>query len=1378
MTEQDLEELTIKWLEDQGYKHINGSQLERPTREPLLLEQLGQSLAKLNPHLPDSARQDAIKILKSRFSPQADLLDINEDLHGLFLRGVPVEYQQGGKNRSSQAWLIDFQNPEKNHFVVVSQLPITYQEHSRRPDLVLYINGLPLVVIELKNPEEVQATLQKAFNQHQNAKREVPNLYAYNALMVVSDGLDARYGSLSAGWDRFQPWKTPEGHFEDDNSAPQLKTLIKGLLAPNTLLDLIRYFTVFEKTATQDAAGISYTRSIKKVAGYHQYYAVNKAIEKTLQATSEQGDRKAGVIWHTQGSGKSLSMVFYTGKLIPVLDNPTIVVITDRSDLDDQLFNTFSAAHDLFMQKPEQASSRENLRQLLTRASGGVVFSTIQMFLPASDQPIYPLLSDRRNIVVIADEAHRSQYGFQARTVVELDAEGREVGVRTAYGFARYLRDALPNASFLGFTGTPVESQDANTPQVFGDYIDIYDIARAIEDGATVPIFFENRLVEIKLREEVRDTIDEEVEALRKESFSDEMVENLTQRWSRLEAIVGHPERMREIAEDIISHFETRQKAFSGKAMIVSMSRRIAARLYETLVELRPDWHSPDLNKGQIKVVMTSSSADEEELRKHHSSKEDRKRLAERLKDPNDELKLVIVRDMWLTGFDAPCLNTLYVDKPMHGHNLMQAIARVNRVYPDKEGGLIVDYIGIATDLREAMQTYTRSGGKGESTLDHDDAVNLMLEKLDILRGILHGCEYERFFGADLESRLEICNQTSNFLLSEPDRVDRFLRELAHLVKLHALALPAPKAEQICEEVAFFQFIRARLVKLQPQGEKSAAEIEAAIRQLLNKALVSDGVIDIFSAAGMARPDVSILSMEFLDQLREHRYPNLAQKLLEKIMRDEVRERSQRNRIQARKFSERLDATLTKYRNQHITTAQVIEELIQMAKDLRSDDKRGETIGLNDDELAFYDALATSDSAIAIMGDQQLGNLAKELVENVRNNTTVDWQIQQSARAKMRLMVKKLLKKFGYPPDQELTAIDNVIQQSELLSETVSSKDDYQQGFERGLEMGFTIIQNAEGTQNDHLATPAAFSLPGLINTLPFPLASILWHYHRKTQVKDQVEHLYHFFEANALFLSNLLLSGAIQNPGLFRQYQNTWLAGREPGSRQQFSRSEFGLWTTLGSRIANTLREHLQTPTEREEILQSFALPNVAPLNALVHKELWALLNQVREYRNDDIGHTGLNGEEILHGQHQKLLTVLEKMARFLQNAFQQWQLILPGMGEFLGGVYRYEADMLTGPQTQPLNRSVEVSLSLQKSEPCLWHEASLQVLKLLPFVQIFIQDAHYRAYFFNKLQAVASNPEISWVSYHHEIEPKITRDSKVLRELIAYLKSESVVQ
>ncbi|MDO8662982.1 MAG: type I restriction endonuclease subunit R [Candidatus Omnitrophota bacterium] len=1027
--ESTVEEFVIELLQGQGFDYLSpeAQEIERKSlADVILISRLKKAINILNPTIPQEAQEQALRQVLNL--PSQNLIDNNEAFHKMLTEGIEVEYLAEHGVKGDKVWLVDFNDVRNNDFIVCNQFTVIQNNINKRPDIVLFVNGLPLVVIELKNPADENATVKKAYTQIQNYKKAISSLFFYNEILVASDGLDAKAGTITSEWSRFLAWKTVDGVKEDKSTVPQIETLVKGMLRPDIIIDLIKQFVVYEKTRKEDVStGIIRIETAKKVAAYHQYYAVAKAVVSTKDAVKDAGNRKAGVVWHTQGSGKSLSMVFYTGKVVLELDNPTVVVLTDRNDLDNQLFDTFAGCKQLLRQDPVQAESQEHLKELLKTAGGGIIFTTIQKFFPDNGELVFDLLSDRKNIVVIADEAHRSQYGFSAKTTVK---NGEAF---TSYGFAKYVRDALPHASFIGFTGTPIEKEDASTLAVFGNYIDIYDIEQAVADGATVRIYYESRLAKVHLKPEEKEKLDAEVESVT-EGEESTAKEKAKARWTQLEAIVGHRDRVRIIAKDIIDHFEKRQEAFEGKALIVAMSRRIAVELYAEIVALRPAWHSEDKHKGVVKVVMTSSSSDPESWQLHSTSKDDRKAIGDRFKDPDDGLKLVIVRDMWLTGFDAPCLHTMYVDKPMRGHNLMQAIARVNRVFKDKPGGLVVDYIGIASDLKKALATYTESGGKGEPMLDQNDAVATMLEKYEIVVQLFSGFDYKRYFTADTKGKMTIILEAQEYILGLDDGKNRFTKQVILLSKAFALSVPHLDALRIKDELGFFQAVKARLTKFEPTGMgKSDEDIETAIRQIVDQAVVAEGVIDIFDAAGIKRPDISILSEEFLAEVRGMQRKNLAIELLKKLLNDELRMRLKKNLVQSRKLSEMLEQAIRKYQNNLLTTAQVIEELIKIAKDIKESDQRAEGLGLSDDELAFYDALANNDSARDVLGDKTLKELAIVLVDRVKANVSIDWTLKESAQAKLRTIVKRLLRKYGYPPDKQMLATETILKQTELL---------------------------------------------------------------------------------------------------------------------------------------------------------------------------------------------------------------------------------------------------------------------------------------------------------------------------------------------------------
>jgi type I restriction enzyme, R subunit len=1065
--ESEVELYALEELQALGYGYLAGPDLlpDGPTperkdpSEVILVGRLRQALAWINPQIPEHAREDALKKVLGIHSP--DLLANNEAFHRFLTEGVPVTYRKDGDERPDLAWLVDFKDPTSNDFQAVNQFTVIEGSQHKRPDIVLFVNGLPLVVVELKNPADENATVAKAFEQIQTYKATIPTLFTTNALCVISDGLDSRAGTVSSDFARFMAWKTADGKEEASRRVPQLETLIRGMLRPDILLDLVQHFVVFEKTRREDLkTGLLSVVTVKKVAAYHQYHAVNKALRNTVHASSLGGDRRGGVVWHTQGSGKSLSMVFFAGKLVQALDNPTIVVITDRNDLDDQLFDTFAASKQLLRQDPVQAENREHLKTLLRVASGGIVFSTIQKFVPEDGGPTHEELSGRRNIVVIADEAHRTQYGFEARLADVRDPETKEViGKRLVYGFAKYMRDALPQATYIGFTGTPIENDDVNTPAIFGNYVDVYDIGQAVDDGATVRIYYESRLAKVNLDEEGRklvDTLDQELSEGEEATAS----QKAKAKWTQLEAIVGSEGRIRNLARDIVTHFEARQSVFQGKGMIVTMSRRIASALFEEIEKIRPDWIDSDLSKGAIKVVMTSSSDDGPKVARHHTTKAERRALADRIRDPSDPLKLVIVRDMWLTGFDAPCLHTLYIDKPMKGHNLMQAIARVNRVFKDKPGGLVVDYLGIATDLKKALSFYSDAGGKGDPTEIQEKAVRALQEKLEIVRQMFSessdsamlmaaespstysqgNFDYGRFFTASAREKMGIILQAEEHILGLDQGKQRFGNEVSQLGRTLALSVPHEKAMAAMDEIAFFQAVRARLVKFDTTGGgESGKDWDSAIRQIVDQAIASDQVIDIFDAAGIQKPDISILSEDFLQEVQGMKHKNLALELLRKILNDEIKAKSRTNLVRGRALLEMLDDAIKRYQNQLLSTAEVIQHLIDLAKELRQERDRAGNMNLTEDELAFYDALETNDSAVQVLGDDQLRAIAREIAERVKANATIDWTLKESARANLMRHVGRVLRLHGYPPDKQNQAIETVLKQAELLADKLTN---------------------------------------------------------------------------------------------------------------------------------------------------------------------------------------------------------------------------------------------------------------------------------------------------------------------------------------------------
>jgi type I restriction enzyme R subunit len=1011
IAESEVEDVAIEILSDLGYETVFGPDIAFDGRTPerasyseiILTERLREAVDRLNYRLPKESREEAIKKL-FRVESQS-LVFNNKSFHRMLVEGVPVEYRRkDGSIAGDSVKLFDFENTENNEFLAINQFTVIEQNNNRRPDIVIFVNGLPLAVIELKNPADENATIWSAYNQLETYKSQIPSLFQFNETLVISDGIEARAGTITSDTDRFMPWKTIDGINLAPSIMPQLEVLLKGVFNKQVLLDLVRHFIVFE---------VDGSKVTKKMAAYHQYHATNKAIEATIKASSPSGDKRCGVIWHTQGSGKSLIMAFYTGKLVQTLDNPTVVVLTDRNDLDDQLFGTFSRCQEVLRQKPIQATTRRELRELLRVASGGIIFTTIQKFLPEIDESEYPLLSDRRNIVVIADEAHRSQYDF-------ID------------GFARHLRDAIPNASFIGFTGTPIEKADRNTPAVFGDYIDTYDIMRAVIDKATVRIFYESRLAKLDIKPEERPKIDPEFEEVT-ENEEVERKEKLKTKWARLEALVGSEKRIKNVAEDIVKHFESRLEALEGKAMIVCMSRRICVELYNEIIKLRPQWHSNNDMEGFIKVVMTGSADDPVDWQQHIRNKPRRAAIGDRMKDPSDPLKLAIVRDMWLTGFDVPNLHTMYIDKFMRGHTLMQAIARVNRVYKDKPGGLIVDYIGIAEQLKEALAEYSE-GDRTETGIPQEEAVAIMLEKYEIVRGLFHGFDYSiAFRGTPLE-RLSIIPPAIEHVLKQENGKDRCLKYVTELSHAFALAVPHEEALKIRNDVGFFQTVRASIAKSTIMPGKQQADLDFAVRQIVSKAIVAEGVVDLFAAAGLKKPDISILSDEFLAEMKGLPYRNLAIEMLEKLLNDEIKVRSKKNLIMGRSFADMLENTVKKYQNRLVESSIIIEELIGLAKMMREANRRGEQLGLTEDELAFYDALEVNDSAVKILGDETLRTIARELMETIRNNVTIDWTIKETVQAKLRVMVKRVLKKHGYPPDKQKKATETVLEQATLIA--------------------------------------------------------------------------------------------------------------------------------------------------------------------------------------------------------------------------------------------------------------------------------------------------------------------------------------------------------
>ncbi|MGH9321139.1 MAG: type I restriction endonuclease subunit R [Vicinamibacteria bacterium] len=1037
-TESVVEQAALAWLEALGWTVKQGPDVapgelsaeRKDYSQVVLTERLRQALALLNPTLPLEALEEAFRKLTRLEGPTLEAR--NRRFHRFLVDGVNVEYKRpDGSIAGAQATVIDFDDAENNDWLAVNQFTVVENKHTRRPDVVLFVNGLPLVLLELKNAGDENATIWTAFEQLQTYKYELPALFAFNAFLVISDGTSARIGTLTGGKEWFKPWRTISGEELAGSHLTELQVLLQGVLERERTLALIRDFIVFEDDGSGALA--------KKTAGYHQFHAVRVAVAETLRAAKlsagdrysevkggfesgkraggAPGDRRIGVVWHTQGSGKSLTMAFYAGRIIrePAMENPTVVVLTDRNDLDEQLFGTFSRCRDLLRQPPVQVESRADLRERLAVEAGGVVFTTIQKFFPEEKGDRHPVLSERHNIVVIADEAHRSQYDF-------ID------------GFARHMRDALPNASFIGFTGTPVEKTDANTRAVFGDYISVYDIQRAVEDKATVPIYYESRLAKLDLDESERPHIDPEFEEVT-EGEEVERKEKLKSKWAQIEAIVGAEKRLALVAEDLVEHFEERLSAIEGKAMVVCMSRRICMDLHDEIVKLRPDWFHEDDEAGKVKVVMTGNASEGPRVARHARNKARREALAKRFRDSNDPLQMVIVRDMWLTGFDAPSLHTMYLDKPMHGHGLMQAIARVNRVFRDKPGGLVVDYLGLAHELKAALANYTESGGTGETAIDQEEAVAAMLEKHEICSAMFHGFDRSKWLSGSPQERLSLLPQAQEHVLAQEEGKARLLHAVRELSQAFALAVPHEEALRIRDDVAFFQTVRGNLAKQAPGEAKSEEDLDHAVRQIVSRAVASEGVVDIFAAAGLRKPNIAVLSEEFLAEVRDMPQRNLAVELLRKLLSGEVRTRRRKNVVQAKSFSEMLEQAIRRYQNRAIEAAQVIEELIALARDMREADARGEELGLTEDELAFYDALETNDSAVKVLGDETLRAIARELVATVRANVTIDWTVRENVRAHLRVLVKRILRKHGYPPDKQEKATRTVLEQAEVLSQ-------------------------------------------------------------------------------------------------------------------------------------------------------------------------------------------------------------------------------------------------------------------------------------------------------------------------------------------------------
>ncbi len=1042
ITENEIEAIALSYLQNLGYSYILGTTLspdgehpERQYTDVVLATRLRDAIDKLNPTITQDAKEDALKKVLRVGRDVMHHVSTNETFHKYLTEGVDVEVRTADGIRGEKVYIVDFENVENNEFLVINQFTIIEGSQNKRPDIILFVNGLPLVVIELKNAVDENATIKSAYNQLQTYKQTIPSLFTYNELLIVSDGWDALCGTVTSDFGRFMKWHTKDGETEATHLDMGMQTMFEGMLNKKTLLDLIRQFVVFENSGRDGMHSAS-----KKVAAYHQYYAVNKAVESTVIASSSNGDRRGGVIWHTQGSGKSLSMVFYSGKLIiePRMENPTLVILTDRNDLDEQLHETFTNCQQLLRQEPQKAEDRKDLRKLLKVASGGIVFTTIQKFMPmqtdiaqtenpniVSEPSVEYIgadiqaLSERKNIVVVADEAHRSQYDF-------ID------------GFAKHLRDALPNATFIGFTGTPIESTDRNTQAVFGNYVDIYDIQQAVNDKATVPIFYESRLAKVHFAEDEKVHLDEQFEELTEgEELSNR--QQMRAKWTRLEAIVGNPNRIAKIAEDLVYHFEQRNAVLDGKAMIVCMSRRICVELYDAIIKIRPLWHSDDDDKGTIKVIMTGSSSDALNMQPHIRNKPKRKAIGDRLKNPNDSLKLVIVRDMWLTGFDAPCLHTLYVDKPMRGHNLMQAIARVNRVFTEgKEGGLVVDYLGIAQELKSALAEYTASGGEGKPTLDQELAVAKMLELHEAIDYQLRHFDWRKFFTLLPEEKLKFIPVIVDYIFSQENGEQSFTDNTKNLLKAFAISVPHDKAMAIRDDVALFQAIKSRLVKISDRNEGGAGgeDMETAIKQIISEAITADNVIDIFDAAGLKKPNIEILDERFLQELKDLPQKNLAVELLKKLLKDEIKKRTKINLVESKKFSEMLEDAIKRYHNGMIDTVEFLEKvLIPFAEQIKEADKRGEKLGLDYREYAFYTALEVNNTAVSVLGDEILKHIAQELLKTVRNSTTIDWTIKESVQSALRRNIRRILRLHGYPPDLQEKAVDTVITQAKMLAE-------------------------------------------------------------------------------------------------------------------------------------------------------------------------------------------------------------------------------------------------------------------------------------------------------------------------------------------------------
>ena len=1047
MNEDELEQHCLEWFRANSWEVEYGLDIDPDSdnpersdyREVILKRYLQESLGKINPHLPFNAIEQAIALVLK--SESLDLITNNRAFHRLLLEGVPVEYRKNDETIHDRAFLIDFENIANNRFLAVNQFTILGTKRPRRLDVACFINGLPIAVLELKTPNDENADIWSAFNQLQTYKDEISDFFVFNEALVVSDGYNARIGALTANQERFSPWRAVKNEDDKPLLEWQLETLVRGFFDRELLLDYIRFFVLFENDG-----GVLF----KKIAGYHQFHAVREAVRATIIAAQEikgvaekrasygdevvPGSKKAGVVWHTQGSGKSISMCCYAGKLLqqPEMNNPTLLVVTDRNDLDGQLFQTFSNAHELFKQTPVQANDRDELRQLLSeRESGGIIFTTVQKFSPLNGEDVHPILNSRHNIVVISDEAHRSQYGQKGRFVEVKDKDKNVIGNKLVFGYSKYMRDALPNASFIGFTGTPIALEDKDTRAVFGDYVSIYDIQDAVDDGATVAIYYESRLAKLDLNHAEIEALSDQVEEVVEDDEDLSNREKTKGEWSRLEKLVGAKPRIEQVAADLVEHFEERMESIDGKAMIVAMSRDICVHLYDAIVELRPDWHDTDPNKGAIKIVMTGSASERKLLQPHIYTRQTKKKLEKRFKDINDPLKLVIVRDMWLTGFDVPCCHTMYIDKPMKGHNLMQAIARVNRVFKNKQGGLVVDYIGIANELKQAVKTYTDAKGRGAPTLYAEEAFSVLLEKMDVVRGLFHGFDYSDFVGQSYK----LLVPASNHILGLDDGKKRFLDAVLAINKAYSLCGTLDEAKELRAEIAFFSAIKAAITKFTYVDKKlTEDEKNSVLKQILDNAVIAEGVVDVFKLAGLDKPNIGLLSDEFLEDVRQMPYHNLAVELLEKLLKDNIKSKTSNNVVQEKKYSDRLQETLRKYNNRAIETAQVIEELIQMAKEFQEALKRNDKLGLQPDEVAFYDALANNESAVRELGDEILKKIAVEITDKLRKSTTVDWQVRDSVRARLRILVRRTLQRYKYPPDKAADAIELILKQAEALS--------------------------------------------------------------------------------------------------------------------------------------------------------------------------------------------------------------------------------------------------------------------------------------------------------------------------------------------------------